>query len=112
MPGGVRYKVMCLVLSQIFLLIIISPCGALISDSVGKAELLKAWFDSKQSHGIVELPLTCHPKPAFCGIVFRACEVVRHLMDLDYNGCFLMFFSEDCCYSSAKTELYFSQVIV
>ena len=36
-----------------------SPCGALVSDPAVKAELLSAWFDSKQSRDIVELPQTC-----------------------------------------------------
>ena len=63
-----------------------SPGGALVSDPAGKAELLSTWFDSKQSRDIVELPQTCHPRPAFCGIAFRAREVERHLMDLDPNG--------------------------
>ena len=48
-----------------------SPSGELILDPVGKAELSSMWFhwfDSKQSRGIVELPQTCHPRPAFCGI--------------------------------------------
>ena len=47
-----------------------SPDGALVSDPPGKAELLNTWFDSKQSRDIVELPQTCHPRPAFCGIAF------------------------------------------
>ena len=32
-----------------------SPGSALISDTAEKAELLSAWFDSKQSRDIVEL---------------------------------------------------------
>ena len=74
-----------------------SPGGALVSDPAGKAELLSTWFDSKQSRDIVELPQTCHPRPAFCGIAFRAREVEQHLLDLDPNGgvdpsgCFPMF---------------------
>ena len=35
-----------------------SPGGALASDLAGKAELLSAWFDSKQSRYIVEWPHT------------------------------------------------------
>ena len=53
----------------------ISPlcsCGTkfvlLISDQPGKAGLLSAWFDSKQSRDIVELPQTRHPWPAFFSI--------------------------------------------
>ena len=52
-----------------------SPDGALVFDSAGKAELLSTCFDSKQSRDIVELPQTFHPRPAFCGIAFRAREV-------------------------------------
>ena len=52
-----------------------SPGIELASDPVGKAELLIASFDRKQSRDIVELPQTCHPRPAFCGIAFRAREV-------------------------------------
>ena len=59
-----------------------SPGGALVSDPAGKAELLSTWCDSKQSRDIVELPQTCHPRPAFCGIAFRAREVERYLLDL------------------------------
>ena len=75
-----------------------SPGGALISRTAGKAELLSAWFECKQSRDIVVLPQTRHPKPAFCGIAFRAREVERHLLDLDPNGgvdpsvCFHMIF--------------------
>ena len=91
-----------------------SPGGALVSDPAGKAELFSAWFDSKQSRDIVELPQTCHHRPAFCGIAFRAREVERYLLDLDPNGgvdpsgCFPMFFSEDCFCSCPKTESSFS----
>ena len=52
-----------------------SLCCALISDPAGKAELLSAWFDSKQSRDIVELHQICHPRPAFRGIAFREREV-------------------------------------
>ena len=44
-----------------------------------------------------ELPQTCHPRPAFFGIAFRAREVEQNLMNLDPNGgvdpsgCFPMF---------------------
>ena len=56
-----------------------SSGGALVSDPAGKAELLSTWFDSKQSRDIVELPQSCHRRPALCGIAFRAREVERHL---------------------------------
>ena len=91
-----------------------SPGGALISDPVEEVELLSAWFDSEQSRDIVELPQTCHPRQAFCGISFRAREVERHLLDLDPNdgvdpsGCFPMFFSEDCFSFCPETKSTFS----
>ena len=98
-----------------------SPGGALVSDPAGKAELLSMWFDSKQSRDIVELPQTCHPRPAFCGIAFTAREVEWYLLDLDpdggvdASGCFPMFFqktasvlSENCFCSCSKTELCLS----
>ena len=90
-----------------------SPDGAFISDPVGKAELLSAWFDSKQSRDIVELPQTCYPRLAFCGIAFRAREVERHLLDLNPNvgvdpsGCFRVLFSEDCFCSCLETASTF-----
>ena len=90
-----------------------SPGGVLVSDSAGKAKLLSAWFDSKQSRDIVECPQTCHRRPAFCGIAFRAREVEQYLLDLDPNGsvdpsgCFPMFLSEDCFCSCPKTDSFF-----
>ena len=63
-----------------------SAGGALVSDPAGNAELLSKWFNSKQLRDIVELQQTCQPRPAFCGIAFRAREVERYLLDLDPNG--------------------------
>ena len=60
--------------------------GAVVSDPASKAELLSAWFDSKQSRDIVEWPLTGHPWPSFREFAFRVREVMQHLMDLDLNG--------------------------
>ena len=105
MLGGVCLRVMCLVQRQMFLLFVLL---------VGITELLSAWFDSKQSRDIVELPQTCHPRPAFCGIAIRARGVERHLMDLDPNGgvdpsgCFHMFFSQNHFYSGPEAESTFS----
>ena len=94
-----------------------SPGGALVSDPAGKAELLSTWFDSKQSRDIVELPQTCHPMPAFCGIAFRAREVERHLLDLDPNGgvdpsgCFPMFFSKTASVLAPKLSCLFRRLL-
>ena len=43
-------------------------------------------FDSKQSRGPVDLPLTCHPSPSFTTFAFRSSEVMRLLSDLDPYG--------------------------
>ena len=94
-----------------------SPGGALLSDPAGKAELLSTWFDSKQSRNIVELPQTCHPRPAFCGIAFRAREVERNLLDLDPNGgvdpsgCFLIFFRKTASVLAPKLSRLFPRLL-
>ena len=94
-----------------------SPGGALVSDPAGKAELLSTWFDSKQSLDIVELPQTCHPRPAFCGIAFRAREVERYLLDLDPNGgvgpsgCFPMFFRKTASVLAPKLSCLFRKLL-
>ena len=91
--------------------------GALVSDPAGKAELLSTWFDSKQSRDIVELPQTCHPRPAFCGIAFRAREVERHLLDLDPNGgvdpsgCFPMFFRKTASVLAPNLSCLFRRLL-
>ena len=94
-----------------------SPGGALVSDPAGKAELSSIWFDSKQSRDIVELPQTCHPRPAFCGIAFRAREVERYLLDLDPNGgvdpsgCFPMFFQKTASVLAPKLSCLFRRLL-
>ena len=94
-----------------------SPGGALVSYPAGKAELLSTWFDSKQSRDIVELPQICHPRPAFCGIAFRAREVERHLLDLDPNGgvdpsgCFPMFFRKTASVLAPKLSYLFRRLL-
>ena len=94
-----------------------SPGGALVSDPAGKAELLSTFFDSKQSRDIVELPQTCNPRPAFCGIAFRAREVERHLLDLDPNGgvnpsgCFPMFFRKTASILAQKLSCLFRRLL-
>ena len=62
---------------------LISEGGGLVCESVGKAGLLSAHFDSKQSREAVDLPLTCHPSPSFTTFAFRSNEVRRLLLDLD-----------------------------
>ena len=94
-----------------------SPGGAFISDPVGKAELLSAWFDSKQPRDIVELPQTCYPRLAFCGIAFRAREVERHLLDLNPNvgmdpsGCFRVLFQKTASALALKLRRLFRRLL-
>ena len=54
--------------------------------SVGKADLLSDYFDSKQSREAVDLPLTCHPSPSLITFALRSREVRRLLLDLDPYG--------------------------
>ena len=65
---------------------LISEGGGLVCESVGKADLLSDYFDSKQSREAVDLPLTCHPSPSFTTFTFRSSEVRRLLLDLDPYG--------------------------
>ena len=54
---------------------LISEGGGLMSESVGKADLLSDHFDSKQSREAVDLPLTCYPSLNFTTVAFRLSEV-------------------------------------
>ena len=65
---------------------LVSECGGLVCESVGKPELLSDHFDSKQYMESVDLPLTCHPSPSFTTFAFRSSEVRRLLLDLDPYG--------------------------
>ena len=42
---------------------LIGAGGGLVCESVGKADMLLANFDGKQSRDPVDLPSTCHPHP-------------------------------------------------
>ena len=63
------------------------------------------------------MPQTCHPRPAFCGIAFRAREVERHLLDLDPNGgvnlsgCFPMFFRKTASVLALKLSCLFRRLL-
>ena len=60
---------------------------------------------------------TCHPRPAFCGIAFRAREVERYLLDLDPNGgvdpsgCFPMFFQKTASVLAPKLSCLFRRLL-
>ena len=65
---------------------LIGAGGGLVCESVGKADLLSAHFDGKQSRDPVDLPSTCHPSPSLTTFAFRSREVKRLLLDLDSYG--------------------------
>ena len=94
-----------------------SPGGVLFSGLMEKAELLSAWFDSKQSRDIVEWPQTCHTRPAFCWIAFKVREIERYLKDLDPNdgvdpsGCFPMFFPKTASILAQKLSRLFRKLL-
>ena len=61
----------------------VSEGGAMVRESVGKADLLSDHFVSKQSREALDLLLTCHPSPRLTTFVFRSSEVRHLLLDLD-----------------------------
>ena len=65
---------------------LVSEGGGLVSESIGKADLLSDHFGSKQSREAVDLPLTCHPSPSLTTFAFRSREVRHLLLDLDHYG--------------------------
>ena len=66
--------------------LLVSEGGGLVCESVGKADLLSDYFDSKPSREAVDLLLTCHPSLSLTTFAFRSSEVRRLLSDLDPYG--------------------------
>ena len=60
--------------------------GGLVCESVGKADMMSAHFDGKQTRDPVDLPSTCHPSPSLTTFAFWSREVKRLLLDLDSYG--------------------------
>ena len=58
--------------------------AGLVSESVGKADLLSDHFDIKQSMASIYLPFT--PSPSLTTFAFRLSEIRRLLLDLDTYG--------------------------
>ena len=54
--------------------------GGLVCESVGKADLLSDYFESKQSRETVDLPFNCHLSPSLTSFDFRSREVSRLLI--------------------------------
>ena len=75
-----------MIMIRLFLLLF-GKGGGLVCESVGKAEILSAHFDGKQSRDPVDLPYTCHPSPSLTTFAFRSREVKRLLLDLDSYIC-------------------------
>ena len=65
---------------------LVSEGGLLVCESVGKADVLSDFFDSKKSRETVDLPLTCHLSPSLTTIAFRLSEVRHLLLHLDRYG--------------------------
>ena len=65
---------------------LIGAGGGLVCESIGKADMLSAHFDGKQSMNPVDLPSTCHPSPSLTTFAFRSREVWQLLFDLDSYG--------------------------
>ena len=65
---------------------LIGAGGGLVCESFGKADMLSAHFDGKQSRDPVDLPSTCHPSPSLTTFAFGSREVKRLLLDLDSYG--------------------------
>ena len=60
--------------------------GGLVCETVGKADMLSAHFDGKQSKDPVELPSTYHPSSSLTTFALMSREVKRLLLDLDFYG--------------------------
>ena len=65
---------------------LVSEGGGLLSESIGRADVLSDRFDSKQYREAVDLPVTCHPSLSFTTVAFRSSEVRCLLLDLDPYG--------------------------
>ena len=65
---------------------LIGAGGGLVCVSVGKADILSAHLDGKQSRDPVDLKSACHPFPSLTTFAFRSREVKRLLLDLDSYG--------------------------
>ena len=51
---------------------LIGAGDGLVCESVGKADMLSAHFDGKQSRDPIDLPSTCHPSPSLTTFAFRS----------------------------------------
>ena len=63
--------------------LLVNECGRLVCESLGRADLLLDYFDSKQSKEAVDLLLTFRSSPSLTTFVFLSRGVRHLLLDLD-----------------------------
>ena len=86
MSGAPLLSQWCSFCTSSSLPLLVHEGGGLVSESVGKADLLSDHFDSKQAREAVDLPLSCHPSVGLTTFDFRSREVRHLLLDLDPYG--------------------------
>ena len=52
--------------------LLVNEGGRLVCESVGKADLLSDYFESKQSREAVDLPLTSYSSPSLTTLIFTS----------------------------------------
>ena len=70
----------------IHLFLLLGAGGGLVCESVGKADILLAHFDGKQSRDPVDLPVTCHPSQKSHNLCLQVMGGQAVLPDLDSHG--------------------------
>ena len=65
---------------------LLKPDGSITYHPLDKATILAESFNSKQSREEIQLPLGCHPLPAFNTFAFRSSEIKFLLSNLDTYG--------------------------
>ena len=85
--------------------------------SVGKADILSDYFDSKQSSEAVDLPLTCHPSSTLTTFAFGSSEVRHLLLDLEPHdgtdplGMFSLFLKRTADVMAHRLSVVFRQLV-
>ena len=82
-----------------------------------KADLLSAFFQSKQCHQDLDLPPTCSPEPILTKCAFRSSEIKSYMLDLDSyggidpTGIFPLFFKNNAAILAPKLAFLFRLLI-
>ena len=96
---------------------LVSVGGELVSESVGKADLLSDHFESKKSMDAVDLPLTYNPSHSLTTFAFRSSEDRRLLLDLypyggtDILGMFHFFLTRTADVMAHRLSLVFRRLV-